>query len=84
VLCVSLQITFQVRCRTENQSFDERQLAFLLKGFLFLEQRPQLLGLEVGQDQWIVDRREPAVCFPGPGSGITEQSTKSNKGVRTL
>jgi hypothetical protein len=56
VSSVVLQFASQVRDRAEDQGFNERRLSFLLEGLLALEQRPQLLGLQVGGDQRVIDR----------------------------
>ena len=71
---VALQLAQEVGGGAEDQGLDERDAALLLERLLPLQQRSQLLGLEVGGDQGAVHRGEPALGLPCPGARITPQS----------
>ena len=73
----ALQFTSQVRSRAEHNRFDERNLPLALARFLPLQKKSKLLGLGIGELVRVIDRRQLAVGFPSPSSGITAKSPRS-------
>jgi hypothetical protein len=71
----TLQFTSQVRSRTEDERFNERELPLLLKRLLLLEEGPEFFGFDICSNDWAVRSDQLAIRLPGPCAGIPEQTT---------
>ena len=74
---IPFEITLKPSTGTEHQRLKKGQAGFLLEHTLPLQQRRELLGLQVGGDEWIVDCDRPSIRDPGPGAGVTCQSART-------
>jgi hypothetical protein len=70
---IALLVELEIGRGAEDHGLNKWHRAFLLAGFLPLEQSAELFGLQVGGDERVIDRGELAIRLPGPCSRVTEK-----------